>query len=131
MEEESRVLTLSELVAVLVAETQSGNAAQAVAILESLVSEEGEHFAADELLTLARIETYCDAAVDTGPLRAAVQQELEARGLWRRFRRAERRRVWLAFAKWIAQLLLLSVAVLAAVFGLVIALKWVLYWMGF
>ncbi len=129
MEEESRVLTGRELFEILLAEAQGPQAAQALALLESLVAERGLNDT--DLETLARIDSYCDPAVNTAALSATVKAEMVRRGIWKRFRRRERLRVWWAATRWTAGLLLMAAATLAAVFGVIIAAKWILYWMGF
>ena len=131
MDDAGRVLTDEELLAVLIAEAQGTNAAQAVAILENYVTDLGSRLTDEQLFTLARVDTYCDVAVDSAALYAAVQREMERRGIWQRFRRRERVRVWLAAVRWMAGLILMAAGVLAGVFGLIIATKWILYWLGF
>jgi hypothetical protein len=131
MEEEPRVLTDSELLEILIAAAGDAQAHQAIAMLEQLVVERGSSLSGDQLRRLARVDSFSDVAVNTSSLRAAVREEMERRGIWRTFRRRERLDVWLKGVRWTAGILLMAAGILAAFFGLIILLKWVLYWMGF
>jgi len=131
MEDQPPVLTDNELLEILIAEAGGAQAPGAISMLEQVVVERGADLTDDQLCTLARADAFSDPAVNTSGLRAAVQREMEHRGVWRTFRRREQVTVWLKGFRWTVGLLLMAAAALAAFFALIILVKWVLYWMGF
>lgn len=131
MPEEPEVFTVAEVAAALMDAARGPSAGTAVAQLAALVEQAGSHLSNPELEDLARTDAYADPTAELAGLRAAVEAEMRQRGIWEGFRRRERVRVWSSGLRWLISILAISAAALAALFGAIIALKWVLYWMGF
>jgi hypothetical protein len=116
---------LDELLAGLIELVREGNP-EALASLIALVREQAAQLPDDGLIRLARLE-----ARGVEPLREAVRREMQRRGIWRAFRIREVARVYGTGARWTIGIVLLAALFLAVVFGLLIGIKWGLYWLGF
>jgi len=136
-----RAQPLSDSVAFWIGETQGGRAVEAIAALYSLVESEGDYLSQDELRKLARIDAYSlehpgpashgiaeYAAVNAAMLHYAVERVMRRRGMWRRFRRAERMALAVSAAGCAFSLLFLAVALLTLVFFVLLALNWIVSW---
>jgi hypothetical protein len=116
---------LDELLAGLIELVREGNP-EALASLIALVREQAAQLPDDGLIRLARLE-----ARGVEPLREAVRREMQRRGIWRAFRIREVARVYGTGVRWTIGIVLLAALFLAVVFGLLIGIKWGLYWLGF
>jgi hypothetical protein len=125
MGDESYPLPLGELIAGLRELAREGNAA-ALAALIGLVRERAAEMEEQDLHALARLDVR-----GAEPLYDAVRREMRRRGVWRGFRAREMARVYGSGARWLAGIVVLAVLLLAAVFGGLIGVKWLLYWLGF
>jgi hypothetical protein len=140
MVENPQPMALDDIVAALIDEAQGGNAILAVASLEALVRQNGAQLREEDLRALARLDAYAGTSsamlwphgpVSTKALRAAVEQVMRQRGLWRRFRIREFTRPWLEAAQWGVALIAMAVALIAAVFLAVVGTSHALRWLGF
>ena len=131
MPEEPEVFTVAEVATALMDAARGPSAGAAIAHLTALIQQAGGELTDLELAELARTDSYADPAVDLSGLRPAIEVEMRRRGLWDSFRRQERIRVWTSGIRWLVSILAISAGALAALFGAIIGLKWVLYWMGF
>jgi hypothetical protein len=120
---ESHPLTLDQAVALLADQIELGDTVEAPAALTALVAEHGALLDEERLRTLARLDPRL------GAMHAAIEREMRRRGIWRSFRRAERRRVWLGGLRWSLSILLIAAALLAAFFGAIIGASRALHWL--
>lgn len=125
MEDPAGDFPLEEPIVILVGLAREGNA-KALAALLGLARHRGERISPADLERLAGLDL-----PGSGPLRQAVRREMARRGNWRRFRVREVASVWGRGAGWVAGIMALAVALLAAVFGGIIGLRWLLSRLGF
>ena len=140
MAENPQPLPPDQIIAVLIAEAQGGNAVLAVSSLEALVRQNGPQLSEEDLFALARLDACAGTSpdglwsygpVNTDALHAVVEQVMRQRRIWRRYRFGEWKRTWLGAARWAVALVAMAVGLVAALCAAVVAASHILTWLGF